>query len=353
MPEDARNGPHGADDLPAVVIDSYNLELRGKEGFLGDRASKRAFAEILEDWRERFRQYEDDPLGDKPSEEIGKKKLEDVLLNGDPDGAGLVHGAIEDFAQELAAVTRRFLRAKGWQDTQRIVVGGGFRQGRIGELVIGRTNGLLKGSGHEVKLTPIRHHPDHAGIIGSVQLVAPWTLSGYQAIIGVDIGGSNIRAGVVELNLKSAPDFAKAKVVETELWRHADESPKRDQAVARLVAMLEDLIVRAGKAKLRLAPFIGVGCPGVINPDGSIDRGGQNLPGGNWESGRFNLPAEIAGAIPKVGGHQTVVVMHNDAVVQGLSQVPFMQDVERWGVLTIGTGLGNARFSNRKSSKDS
>jgi hypothetical protein len=28
--------------------------------------------------------------------------------------------------------------------------------------------------------------------------------------------------------------------------------------------------------------------------------------------------------------------------------VPFMQDVERWGVLTIGTGLGNARFTNRR-----
>ena len=40
--------------------------------------------------------------------------------------------------------------------------------------------------------------------------------------------------------------------------------------------------------------------------------------------------------------------MHNDGVAQGLSEVPFMQDVERWGVLTIGTGLGNARFTNRK-----
>ena len=39
--------------------------------------------------------------------------------------------------------------------------------------------------------------------------------------------------------------------------------------------------------------------------------------------------------------------MHNDAVVQGLSEVPFMTDVERWGVLTLGTGLGNARFTNR------
>ena len=41
------------------------------------------------------------------------------------------------------------------------------------------------------------------------------------------------------------------------------------------------------------------------------------------------------------------VLLHNDAVVQGLSEVPFMQDVERWGVLTIGTGLGNAHFTNR------
>jgi hypothetical protein len=29
-----------------------------------------------------------------------------------------------------------------------------------------------------------------------------------------------------------------------------------------------------------------------------------------------------------------------------------MQDVQRWGVLTIGTGLGNARFTNRRKDKD-
>jgi hypothetical protein len=33
---------------------------------------------------------------------------------------------------------------------------------------------------------------------------------------------------------------------------------------------------------------------------------------------------------------------------RGLAEVPFMQDVTRWGVLTIGTGLGNARYTNRK-----
>ncbi len=40
--------------------------------------------------------------------------------------------------------------------------------------------------------------------------------------------------------------------------------------------------------------------------------------------------------------------MHNDAVVQGLSEAPNMQDVSRWGVLTIGTGIDNASFTNRK-----
>jgi hypothetical protein len=56
-------------------------------------------------------------------------------------------------------------------------------------------------------------------------------------------------------------------------------------------------------------------------------------------------------AIPKIGEHETGIVMHNDAVVQSLSEILFMQDVTQWGVLTLGTGLGNARFTNRESEK--
>jgi predicted NBD/HSP70 family sugar kinase len=54
-------------------------------------------------------------------------------------------------------------------------------------------------------------------------------------------------------------------------------------------------------------------------------------------------------AILQIGEHETTILMHNDAVVQGLSEVPFMQDVSSWGVFTIGTGLGNALFTNRQS----
>jgi predicted NBD/HSP70 family sugar kinase len=135
-------------------------------------------------------------------------------------------------------------------------------------------------------------------------------------------------------------------VVESELWRHADEETSREGAVKRLVEMIEEQIAAARKSKLKLAPFVGIACPGIIRDDGSIERGGQNLPG-NWESKSFNLPQRLEEALPEIDGHRPVIIVHNDAVVQGLSEVPRMQDVERWGVLTIGTGLGNARFTNR------
>ena len=135
--------------------------------------------------------------------------------------------------------------------------------------------------------------------------------------------------------------------MEFELWRHADEKKvTREEAVEELIDMLSRLIARADKEGLRLAPFIGIGCPGVIETDGAITRGAQNLPG-NWESKSFHLPRELHAAIPRIGEYETMTLLHNDAVVQGLSEVPFTRDVTRWGVLTIGTGLGNGCFTNR------
>lgn len=337
---------HGSDQLSRVTVDAYNADMRTPEGFVGDRASKRAFQAIFEDWRERLRKAGDDPFGDTPTEQISKKQLDKVLADGAPEAAGIVQGAIEEFSQEFAAVIRRFLRLKEWKHTERIVIGGGLRQSRIGELAIGRTAVILKADGHPIDLQPIRHEPDHAGLIGSVHLVPSWILAGHDSILAVDIGGSNIRAGLVELRAKKNPELSDASVAAFELWRHRDDAPEREDAVTRLIDMLDDLIKRARKNGLELAPFIGLGCPGVIRADGSIGRGGQNLPG-NWETKSFNLPQRLREAIPKIGEHDTVVVMHNDAVVQGLSELPFMQDVKHWGVLTIGTGLGNAHFTNR------
>jgi predicted NBD/HSP70 family sugar kinase len=338
---------HGATRLPSVEVDSFNLELKDDNGFLGDRASKGAFREIFDRWRKPLRKTGEDPFGDVASEKISKKALDDMLTGDDTEASAVVHSAIEEFAQELAHVTRRFLKTKAWARTERIVVGGGFRDSRLGELAIARTEIILKSEDFKIEMVPIRFDPDEAALVGALHLAPSWIFEGYDTILAVDIGGTNIRCGVVETRFKKAADLSKASVWKVELWRHADDEPSREGAVKRLVKMLKHLIDAAEEEGFKLAPFIGIACPGVINEDGSIEKGAQNLPG-NWESSKFNLPASLVEAIPVIGEHDTAILMHNDGVVQGLAEVPFMQDVERWGVLTIGTGLGNARFTNRR-----
>src|SRR5882757_6574881 len=338
---------HGATRLPSVDVDSFNIELKDEDGFVGDRASKGAFRAIFDKWRKQLRKSGEDPFGDEPSDKINKKTLDAILVGDDLEASAVLHSAIEDFAQELAYVTRRFLKTKAWAKTERIVVGGGFRESRLGELAIARTEIILKDDDFKVDLMPIRFHPDDAGLLGTLHLAPSWIFEAHDSILAVDIGGTNIRCGVVETRWKKAEDLSRAEVWKSELWRHADDEPTREGAVKRLVKMLKDLIAEADAEGLKLAPFIGIACPGVINEDGSIEKGAQNLPG-NWESSKFNLPASLVEAIPQIGDHDTAVLMHNDGVVQGLSEVPYMQDVERWGVLTIGTGLGNARFTNRR-----
>jgi hypothetical protein len=339
---------HAATGLDLVTVDAYNAELRDAEGFIGDRASTRAFRAIIDESRERLRDVAEDPLGDMPTDDLSKKKMDKLLVEGDHEAAGLIHGAIEEFSSELATVAMRFLKMKAWRNVERIVIGGGLRASRVGELVIGRASVLIKTAGHNVDVVPIHDHPDQAGLLGAVHLAPASMLNGGDGILAVDIGGSNIRAGVVDLHRKKGSDLSNRAVSEMELWRYVDEAtkPTRDQAVERLGAMLTRLAKWAEKHEMTLAPIIGVACPGVIEGDGHIGRGGQNLPG-NWESSRFNLPQLIAEAIPTIGDHKSIVVMHNDAVVQGLSEMAFVQDVKEWGALTIGTGLGNAKFTNR------
>jgi hypothetical protein len=326
---------HGSPDLPGLHVDGYNAELREENGgFVGDRASSRAFHGLLDTLRERFA---DDPLGGKG--EIDKQRLDAMLRDGDPQAGGIVVGAIEAWAREFAGVVQRFLRLPEWRDTERIAVGGGLRGMRVGELAIGRAVVLLRGEDISLDLVPICRDPDEAGLIGAAGLFTPEERSEGDALLTADIGGTKMRAGIVALG--TAADLSGAAVVATEQWRHGDEEPTRDEAVERLAAMLRGLAEQAREKGLHPARLVGIGCPGAIRSDGTIERGGQNLPG-NWEEPGFNLPRQVASAMP--GYWQ--VLMHNDAVVQGLSETHRMRDVRHWGVMTAGTGLGNARFTN-------
>ncbi len=337
--------------LPSVTVDSYNLELKDEEGFTGDKASKKAFWDLVEKWRKPLQESGDDPFGDADTEEIGKKKLAKILSEGDLEAAALVQGAIEDFAQQLASVIKRFSRLKPWREVECITVGGGFRGSRIGELAISRTALLLKSEKVDIDIEMIRNDPDDAGLLGAAHLLPAWMLKGHDGLLAVDVGGTNIRAGIVELNLSKSTQLMNARVEKSEIWSHREEEVERDQAVRRLATMLKELAEWGREKKFSLAPIIGIGCPGFIEEDGAIKKGAQNLPG-NWESSRFNLPQAIRREVPMIDGDETLVVMHNDAVVHGLSELPHMSHRTHWAVLTIGTGLGNASYTSRNPVKN-
>jgi hypothetical protein len=64
---------HGSLRLPSVDVDTYNVELKDDEGFVGDRASKGAFHEIIENWRKELRKVGVDPLGEDASGSYPRK----------------------------------------------------------------------------------------------------------------------------------------------------------------------------------------------------------------------------------------------------------------------------------------
>jgi hypothetical protein len=163
-------------------------------------------------------------------------------------------------------------------------VGGGFRATRLGELAIARTEIILKAEGLKIEMEPIRHHPDDAGLIGALHLAPSWIFKGhdYRYRHWRDQHPLRHRG---ERRKRSA-DLSKAGVWKSELWRHANDEPSREEAVKRLVKMLNELIAKAEDQGLKLAPFIGIACPGVIDSDGASEKGTQNLPG-NGESSKF------------------------------------------------------------------
>ncbi|MDB5964427.1 MAG: hypothetical protein JWQ72_927 [Polaromonas sp.] len=349
--------PHGALRLPGVAILGYSLQLHEGEGFLGDSVSRRAFSGMLDAWRTVYRDIGGkDPFGAVRTEDLSKKALDAMLAGAGTKGgmkeggsaaAAVIRDAAEDYARQLARVVRRFRAHASWKGVERIVIGGGFQQSEVGAMAVRRTAELLAADGVHIKLRRLRHHPDEGGLIGWVHLAPTGLLRRYQAMLAVDIGGTNLRCGIVRTRARKQPDFKKADVVGRAKWCHSEDASatSRSDLVAGIAAMLEKLMAQAKKQGISLAPFVGVACPGMICEDGSIADGTQNLPG-NWESEHFNLPQHLSDKLPPIDGQPVQVMLHNDAVVQGLSELPFMRRVGRWAVLTVGTGLGNASYAN-------
>jgi hypothetical protein len=350
MPDDLPPLPqHGAAELRGIRIDAYSVDLPLGDGQLGDRASHRAFDAILTEWRRRLvRGGGADPFGMHPDDEVPREALDAALAGGAPEAAGLVQGAIEDFARNLSAVIRRFLAMEDWGGTQRVVIGGGFRSTRIGEIALGRAGVLLRVGGRERhrRADPPRPGRGRADRRGTAGAEPPARRGRRGAHLRPRRHLLPRRRGAAAPWRRAGP--VGAGVWRSQQWRHARGRIHRDPSVLRLAGMVAGLAAEARAAGFRLCPVVAVGAPGTVEPDGRIATGADNLPG-DWHEEGFRLPEMLAAALRNEGHLDCAVVLHNDAVVQGLSEASFQRDVARWAVLTIGTGLGNARFTNLPS----
>lgn len=338
-------GRHGGRRLHGVTVDHYGLAVRDAAGeFVGDRASETGFFRILDRIRTRERTGPD-PFGPARGPTTDKDMLDRVLRGGDPDAAHLVHLAIEAYAQGFADVIGFVLAQPEWEGVERIVVGGGFPDKDVGAFAIRRTERLLKSRRIPVALQVLDQDADEGALVGWVHAMPPAVLRGADAFLAVDIGGTHVRCGIVEHRMRRAADGSRACVTDRMQWRHGDDEPDRETLVTRIAAMLNGLAAEARTLGLRLAPTVGIACPGEVTDDGGLAAGTQNLPG-DW-SPPFHLPRAIESMLDAIGGRRPQVLLHNDAVLQGLGDAHLLRDTRRWGVLTIGTGLGNASYTNR------
>jgi len=338
---------HGARILPRVEVTTYNLEVSEGDRFVGDRANKEALIKLVEDWRQVVARSGKDPLPGLSNKRLSKTAMEKLLRKGTPMAAGVIQSAINDFAERLVEVIERYRKAdKDWKKVKTIIVGGGLSGSPVGKLAIGRAQALLSKRKRPILLRAISSDPDDAALIGGLQLIPSWFLAGFDTAFAVDIGGSNVRIGAVRYKINAKLEIKSAKVVFREHWAHGKETATRQDILEFITKKLERAVTWSKRKRLKASPFVAVACPGRIRADGTVDRGAQNLPG-RWESDHFSLPQYLRENLQILPTQDTIVVMHNDAILQGLSELSSVE-TDYWAVLTIGTGLGNGSFKMRK-----
>lgn len=142
-------------------------------------------------------------------------------------------------------------------------------------------------------------------------------MSGYG--IGVDLGGTNLRAAAVDetgqiLARISAPVSYEA-------------GP--EEVICEIVRVIEDLRTRTEVGKLR---GVGIGVPGYVDLSAGVIMGSANLPGFSGFPVRDRIQERLG----------TRILLENDAnaAALGESWIGAGKDVKDLILLTLGTGIG-------------
>lgn len=151
-------------------------------------------------------------------------------------------------------------------------------------------------------------------------------MAGTQLVVGVDVGGTNVRAAVFDVHH----------------WRWL--APPRRQAVAEGGDRLMDLVAETVRAAvddaglgLEAIGAVGVGFPGIVDPEAGAARHAVNLP--QWKGGPVREWLEARLGRP--------VRVENDVRVAGLGEFLLGAGQGRRSLVYIsaGTGLGGALFA--------
>lgn len=145
--------------------------------------------------------------------------------------------------------------------------------------------------------------------------------------VGVDVGGSGIKAGVV--------DIATGKLV-SERLRVPTPTPSTPEVVSAAIGRLVRRLVKS--AAIPDDAPVGVGLPGVA-------MGGRLLTAANIDPAWVDYP--VAEKLSKAIKRQVSIV--NDADAAGIAEMRFGVGAGKRGVvifLTLGTGVGSGVFTD-------
>lgn len=144
--------------------------------------------------------------------------------------------------------------------------------------------------------------------------------------VGVDLGGTNIKIGIVSDKGK----LVKSILVKTE----ADAGPKK--VITNIIKGVE-LILAKNKYKIQ---GIGIGCPGVVSTKKGIVENAPNLPG--WKN------VKLGHIIKEKFGYR--VNLENDANAAAIGELIFGagKKIDSFIMVTLGTGVGGGIVFNKK-----
>ncbi|NTU67672.1 MAG: ROK family protein [Chlorobiaceae bacterium] len=155
--------------------------------------------------------------------------------------------------------------------------------------------------------------------------------------IGIDLGGTNIKAAVV--------DEAEGVLFEESQPTDVEGGP---EGVVGQLALLAAELFQQGSEKLESSTFagIGVGAPGAVDSSKGLLSYPPNLPG--W--GRYPLRDALQARLEQSHGMSVPILIENDANAAAYGEAVFGggNSFRDFMMVTLGTGVGGGIILDRK-----